>query len=96
LGTESIHSQRPVKNSSTNYVKDLAILEKNCKNGEKMDCYAVKRYKIFKNACDNGDRHSCKVLLDLRDFRKKWDAGDVSFGQSFDWSINHEKTSAGK
>ena len=96
LGKESIPNQKHVNKSSTGYARDLAILEKNCKNGETMDCYAVKRYRIFKKACDKGDRHSCKVLSNLRDFKRKGDAGDVSFLQSFGWSINHEKTSSGK
>ena len=74
------------------YSQDLAELEKACKSGDKYDCYSVKRYKIFHKACKEGDKHSCTVLADLREFKAMMDNGDVSMGQSFDWSINNEKT----
>ncbi len=96
LGQEVVPKNDHTKKTSSGYAKDLAVLEKSCKSGEKMDCYAAKRYKVFKSACDKGDKHSCKVLSDLRKYRRQYEAGDILSAQDFSWSINHEKTSAGR
>jgi hypothetical protein len=96
LGKKPPKKAKRTQRSSSGYKHDLAVLEKSCRKGEKMDCYAAKRYKIFKRACDKGDRHSCKVLSNLRKYRKQYEAGDILAAQDFHWSINNEKSSAGK
>ena len=96
MGQEAAPKKKHARKTSSGYAKDLAALEKSCKRGEKIDCYSAKRYKVFKSACDKGDKHSCKVLSGLRKSKREYEAGDILAAQTFSWSINHEKTSAGK
>jgi hypothetical protein len=84
------------KKASSGYAKDLAAFQEECNKGNKMHCYSVKRYKLFKAACDKGDKHSCKNLSDLRKYQHGMANGDTLAAQSFNWSINNEKTSEGK
>ena len=96
LGKVVIAPKKLVKNAYAGYAKNLAEIERGCKTGDKLDCYAVKRYKVFKSACDKGDKHSCQVLSNLIEARVKGAAGDASYLQSVHWILNTEKTSAGK